>query len=52
LNDVWSSEDEVVVAAFETFAAKILRREIEALDGRAHSAVVDEDAFFELSEVG
>ena len=52
LDDVGSSEDEVVVAAFEALTAKILRREVETLDGRAHSAVVDEDAFFELSEIG
>jgi len=52
LNDVGSSEDEVVVAAFEALTAKIFRSEVEALDGRAHRAVVDEDAFFELSKVG
>ena len=44
LDDVGAGEDEVVVAAFERLPAEILGREVEALDARAHRAVVDEDA--------
>jgi len=45
LDDVRAREHQVLVAAFERRPAEVVRGQIPALDGGAHRAVEDEDAF-------
>ena len=44
LDHVGAREDEIVVATFQRLSAKILGREVVALDVRPHCAVVDQDS--------
>ena len=44
-------EDEVVIASFERFSAKVFGRKIEPLDARSHRAIVNEYALIESFKV-
>src|SRR5688572_22774101 len=52
LDYIGTRNDQMIITAFQRFPAEVLGREVEALDARAHRAIVDEDAFFQSSEVG
>ncbi len=49
LDDVWTGQDEILVAALEVGTAEVLGAEIEGLDRRPHGAVEHEDALGEES---
>ena len=52
LNDVWSGEDEMVVASLERLASEVLGCWMTQLNVGPHRAVEDEDALRQSEEIG